>query len=56
MNAPTEIRHAPIPTGPSPDEHASAGKALAILLYNVGARTETETKAAFTAHAEWRSA
>ena len=35
---------------------ATAGKALAILLYNVGGRSLDETRALFAQHPEWRGA
>jgi hypothetical protein len=56
VNARVETRAEQTPADPISDEYASAGKALAVLLYNVGARTEAETMAAFAAHAEWWSA
>jgi len=35
---------------------AQAGKWLALLLYNCGARSLAETQAAFTRHPEWAAA
>jgi len=35
---------------------AQAGKAVAVMLYNVGARSVGATQAAFGRHPEWRAA
>ncbi|GIK87985.1 MAG: hypothetical protein BroJett026_34660 [Betaproteobacteria bacterium] len=35
---------------------AAAGKAVAVMLYNLGARSLEETQAAFARHPEWRGA
>ncbi len=41
---------------PSPAVQAEAGKCVAMLLYNFGARSLDETKVAFRRHPAWRSA
>ena len=35
---------------------AEAGKAVAVMLYNIGARSVRETQAAFDHHREWSAA
>jgi len=37
-------------------QDAAAGKAVAVMLYTLGARSLEETQAAFTRHPEWRDA
>ena len=37
-------------------QSAAAGKALAVWLYNIGARSLGDTQAAFNRHPSWRSA
>jgi len=37
-------------------QDAAAGKAVAIWLYAIGARSISETQAAFARHPEWRGA
>ena len=37
-------------------QHVAAGKAFAVMLYNVGARSLGETRVAFARHPEWVSA
>ena len=41
---------------PSVPHDAQAGKAVAVMLYNVGARSIGETRVAFSRHPEWRAA
>ena len=41
---------------PHPVAEAQAGKALAVMLYNVGARSIGETQAAFDRRPTWRHA
>jgi hypothetical protein len=56
--APTKTedpRPAPGDSNPS-DEDAQAGKALAMMLYNVGARSLKATQIAFDRHPEWTHA
>jgi len=41
---------------PSVPHDAQAGKAVAVMLYNVGARSLSETQAAFDRRPSWRGA